>query len=190
MPETIRSFIAIELPDALKYQIKEYTNSLSVYAPKTRWVANQNLHLTLKFLGDQSKDKLDALLASLTNESFNIPSFKLQAKQIGAFPNKSKPRIIWLGIDSEPQNALLTLRNRLEDRLHLLGFEREQKKFKAHLTLSRIKYPMDFSTLWAKADKNPFTGFSFPVNSFVLMHSKLKQTGAEYSILQNFSLQG
>lgn len=186
--ETIRSFLAIALPDELKRKITTYTSSLSKYAGKLRWTNAQNLHLTLKFLGEQQSEKIDALIAELSSNPLQIPSFKLDTTNLGAFPNIKRPRVIWLGVESTPQNSLFKLRNQIENRCKLLGFEKENKKFNAHLTISRVKFPMDLDEMWEFTKQNVFSEYRFEVDKFVLMKSTLKPSGAEYRVLQNFPL--
>ena len=189
MSETIRSFLAIEPPEFYKFKLAEFIDSLQKKTSKTKWAKDSNLHLTLKFLGNQPADKIDALIPALIRGNLSLQPFCLTITNFGAFPGIRRPRVFWLGTAATPQNALIDLRNWIEDSLEPLGFEKETKPFRPHLTLGRSKIPEDFKALWEYIDAHPFPSFSFEVNQFVLMRSILKPTGAEYRILQKFSLQ-
>ena len=189
MPETIRSFLAIELPEFLKFKLAEYRHSLQSLAPKTKWSKEENLHLTLKFLGDQPAETIDALISGLVRGKAPVSPFRIKTAKFGAFPGKRRPRVFWLGTESSPQNVLRDLHNWIESNLEPLGFERETKPFRPHLTLGRSKIPEDFDALWEYAEAHPFPPFSFEVHHFVLMRSILKPSGAEYKTIQKFSLQ-
>jgi len=147
------------------------------------------LHLTHKFLGNQSTDKIDALIPLLIRGNPPVHSFQITTTESGSFPGKRRPRVFWLGTASTPQNALVDLRNWIDIILEPLGFEKEMKPFRPHLTLGRAKIPEDFNALWDHIEQHPFPPFVFEVHHFVLMRSILKPGGAEYKILQKFSLQ-
>ncbi len=189
MSEIIRSFLAVELPELLKFKLAEFIASLQMKTSKTKWAREANLHLTLKFLGNQPADKIDALIPALIRGNSILKPFRLTTTKLGAFPGKKRPRVFWLGTESTPSNALMILRNWIEDNLEPLGFEKETKPFRPHLTLGRSKIPENFDALWEYLEAHPFPPFSFEVEHFVLMRSILKPAGAEYRVLQKFSLQ-
>lgn len=188
MSEMIRSFLAIELPDALKFKISEYISALSDCTEKVKWVNSDNLHLTLKFLGNQPEDKINALIPRLIQAGPAVASFRLKTSVVGAFPNARKPRVLWLGAECAPEQNLQLLKNLIENTLEPLGLEKDDKKLKAHLTLGRVKYPEDYSSLWNYIEAHPFKPFSFEVKQFVLIRSILKPDGPKYSVMQIFSL--
>jgi len=186
LSEIIRSFVAIELPEALKKQLDAYIANLRPFAPKVKWVKSASIHLTLKFLGNQPAEIVDMVLTSLMHPPENLAPFRLAIRHFGAFSGRKHPRVFWLGLEDQPK--LIHLQQWVENTLEPLGFEKERRRFSAHLTLGRVKVPQDFSALWAFTDKNPFPPFSFIVNDFVLMRSLLKPAGAEYRVLQKYSL--
>ena len=188
MSEMIRSFLAIELPDTLKFKISEYISALSDCTENVKWVNSNNLHLTLKFLGNQPEDKINRLIPCLIQAGNAVSSFQLKTSMIGAFPNTRKPRVLWLGAECDPKQNTQLLKNWIENTLEPIGLEKDDKKLKAHLTLGRVKYPEDYSSLWNYIEAHPFKPFSFEVKQFVLMRSILKPDGPKYSVLQKFSL--
>ena len=188
MENTIRSFTAIELPVELKQNIELYINDLKAAAPKIKWVKAENLHLTLKFIGNQPAAITDKVIANLISNQAITRPFQLSLSEIGAFPNKKKPRVIWLGINADPHESLYSTFKWIEDQLEKIGIERESRRFSAHLTLGRVKFPGDFTALWEYVQNNPFEPYNFKVNEFVLIRSFLKPAGAEYQVIQKYSL--
>ncbi len=188
MNETIRSFVAIELPDNIKNQIESYIFELRKFSPKQKWIKKESLHITLKFLGNQSPQKVENVIISLMPLGDHCKPFEIAIKNLGAFPNQHKPRVIWLGIKAVPSELFFQTHTWIEDQLDRIGFEKEQRKFSPHLTLARIKFPIDSSRLWEFVRENPFRAQSFYVNEIVLMRSILKSSGAEYSQIQKYPL--
>ena len=188
MADTIRCFIAIDLPDELKNEIYSYITKLKAFSGCTKWVNAHTLHLTLKFLGEQPSEKVDALIHEFSLSPPITKTFQQNTLNLGAFPNKNKPRILWLGTESSPDNALLSLKKWIDFKLEPLGYEPDTQRFKPHLTLARVKIPEDFAELWNFVQNNPFPTQVFPVEDIVLMKSILKPSGAEYRILHKFAL--
>ncbi len=186
--ETIRSFVAIELPQALKEQIEAYQKDLKPYTRHVRWVKPGALHITLKFLGEQKKALIDRVQQNLQSVSGAFRPFALTVNQFGAFPGKRNPRVFWLGIKSEPMQALFDVFHFLENNLQGLGFAKETRRFSPHLTLARVKQPQRFEELWSFVQSHPFEPFRFEVREIVLMQSFLKPQGAEYRPIEKYML--
>ncbi len=186
----IRAFIAITLPDALKEAIEQYQAQLKALAPKVKWVRPNAIHITLKFLGEQSPQSMDNVVPALMDVQSTGRSFEMHVKGFGAFPNRRRPRVLWLGSAGEPHEHLYQLHRHIEERLEPLGFEREKRRFSPHLTLGRIKFPVNLDDLWKYVESHPFTPYTFSVNEFVLMRSELRRDGARYTPIHKYPLQG
>lgn len=136
----IRAFIAIPLPaevhSYLKLLVREY-RSLS-YEGSVRWVKTENIHLTIRFLGESAIDTLSGLYQELDKVAAVIPAFTISLGNLGCFPNQKRPRVIWIGVDSE-SNWLMTLQDSIEQCVTSLGWRSENRKFHPHLTLGRVK---------------------------------------------------
>ena len=189
MSEQIRCFLAIALPDQLKQQLTEYIQSLKQFVPHIRWTKTENLHLTLKFLGEQPSEKLDQLIANTISAYSDLGPITLSTGIFGGFPNQRKARVIWLGVESNPEDSITRLHTRIEQSLEPLGFLRESKTFTAHLTLGRNRERKKCQSLWPFIKDNPFQSFQFTAHQIFLMRSILNKSGPKYSILQKFSLQ-
>ncbi len=134
----LRAFIAIEIPAEIQQKIhREVTTFRKGIDALVRWVPPQNMHLTLKFLGDISPNSLDFLRQMLRTEAENVPSFEIHLAGLGAFPNLKRPRVLYIGIQAPA--ALDTLQRGIESASRRLGYEAEERPFSAHLTLGRVK---------------------------------------------------
>jgi 2'-5' RNA ligase len=134
----LRAFIAIELPSEIQSAIYKATAGLHQAFDRSlvRWVAQHNLHLTLKFLGDVSPSKVERLQQRLLSEAVNYQPFDLQVGGLGSFPSPKRPRVIWIGIQAPP--GLASLRDSIESAVEGLGFPREGRSFSPHLTIGRV----------------------------------------------------
>jgi RNA 2',3'-cyclic 3'-phosphodiesterase len=134
----LRSFIAIELPPEIQKAITRATSGIQKALPKplVRWVTGQNVHLTLKFLGDVSPSNLELLAEALKLESSQHPAFELSVGKLGAFPGTRRARVIWIGLEAPP--GLLVLQHGVEAVAARLGYPPEERPFSAHLTIGRV----------------------------------------------------
>jgi RNA 2',3'-cyclic 3'-phosphodiesterase len=134
----LRAFIAVEIPAGIQNAIAHSTASLKNALPKSlvRWVAPQNVHLTLKFLGDVSPATLEHLAEALKVEAASHGMFSMSVHGLGAFPNPRRARVIWIGL--EAPHALEALRRGVEAAAAQLGYATEERPFSPHLTIGRV----------------------------------------------------
>ena len=125
----------------------------------------------------------------LNAANHTLPDMQTRGRcgRFGAFPGKRSPRVLWLGVISEPLQQLYQLFQFVENDLHGLGFPKERRRFAPHLTLARVKQSGNFEPLWNFVQRNPFEPFTFKVPEIVLMRSFLKPQGAEYKPLGKFA---
>jgi 2'-5' RNA ligase len=135
----LRAFIAVEIPSSLQKKIQESTAGLrkTLGNELIRWVPPQNVHLTLKFLGDVSSFSLELIKQMLTAEAAQYPCFEMQVEGIGSFPNPRRPRVIWVGLRAPA--ALESLQRGIESASARLGYAADEKSFSPHLTIGRVK---------------------------------------------------
>ena len=143
----LRSFIAVEIPPGIQSAIAHSTASLKNALPRTliRWVAPQNVHLTLKFLGDISPANLDRLAETLKVEAASHGMFSMAVGGLGAFPSPRRARVIWIGLEYPP--ALEDLWHGLEAAAAQLGYAQEERPFSPHLTIGRVGQNLSVSDL-------------------------------------------
>ncbi len=183
-----RIFIAINLPSDLKRRflaLREKWPNLPV-----RWTVENNLHLTLVFIGYVSDDELAEICRIINEVVQNHPAFEIQFKRVIYGPPGQTARMIW--VEGERSEAAAQLKNDLEDALlasSRSGFRhKENRQFSPHLTLARMKEEWrDFSP---KPEIDLEFNEVFPVETIEVMESELKRGGAEYTILESVSLGG
>ncbi len=188
----IRAFIAIDLPGDLQKRLEQVSARLKqrVNRSAVRWVPANNLHLTLKFLGDVSEANLDLLKEVLQSVVAEHSSFEFSVGGLGAFPTMRRPRVIWVGIEAPPE--LTAVQSALENRLARLGYSPEERPFSAHLTLGRVARTADSQDVQKIADglqamKIGFLG-AVQVHHVHLYRSDLEPTGAEYTSIFSAAL--
>jgi RNA 2',3'-cyclic 3'-phosphodiesterase len=144
------------------------------------WVGRDNFHLTLKFLGGVEPGRLDAITAALAEVGRSRPAFDLGMRDLGAFPSRSRPRVLWAGVD-EGAGAAAVLAVAVDDALVPLGFEREARAFSAHVTLGRVRSPRPRPRL-AEVLRGDAYGRQ-RVEHLSLVRSELSPRGARYTEL-------
>ncbi|MDT7041082.1 RNA 2',3'-cyclic phosphodiesterase [Candidatus Nitronereus thalassa] len=182
---SLRTFLAIDLPSSLHLAIEQKQNQLKSVLPGINWVKSDNLHITLKFLGDTPESQIDDLRQIVEQAVKGTLSFVLTLRGFGAFPDKRAPRTLWTGIESE-ENVLEHLAAQVEAAVVSLGFPEEGKPFRPHLTLARIK--KDHRELGQAIEKagvlaDPFIFGRLLVEQVTLFQSDLRPTGSVYTKL-------
>jgi 2'-5' RNA ligase len=186
----IRSFIAVELPDEIRHALAGVQEHLKRNVAGVRWVGPTSIHLTLKFLGDIAAEQVQPIAAAAMGAVQNEPPLSVGVCGLGAFPNPRRPRVIWVGIEGDVER-LGRLQTRLEEALEPLGFPREGRAFRPHLTLGRVRDPRRPPDLIrALADVTIPPCNSFDVHEILLYKSDLRPTGAIYTKLQHLPFAG
>ncbi len=177
-----RLFIALDLPEELKQKLGELKYRLNF--TQARWVKEENLHLTLKFLGQVEEEKISSISALLVNSLSDFPCFNLQTAELSVFPALKRARVLWINLVKGRKEAK-NLAGLIESKLFTLGFEKENREFEPHITLARFRKPVCLSSL-------PSVGFSFSffADQVVLFESILKPSGPIYKIREVFPLKG
>jgi 2'-5' RNA ligase len=188
MSKTIRTFIAIEIPGAVISKIRELQEGIRTYGLKIRWVRAENIHLTIKFLGDVEEVKINEISETVSKTVEGFAPILIQAKGVGAFPGVKRPRVLWVGLSGQLE-TLVRLQRTLDENLSVLGLPIEKRPFKGHLTMGRIKDKIDVRKF---ADAlMAFRGFeseTFAAGRIILYKSELKPSGAVYTRLTSASL--
>jgi RNA 2',3'-cyclic 3'-phosphodiesterase len=188
MGTTIRTFVALELPAEVVKQADAVQAELKRAGLRLRWVRTQHMHLTLRFLGDIAPERSTAVVAAMQRAAADVHPLTLTVQGLGVFPGIRKPRILWIGLGGQ-LDAVTALRQGLDDILAESGFVRENKPFKPHLTLARIKEPVD-SRFFLQAIETcgRFAPVCFQVEEMVLFRSDLRPDGAVYTPLARVGL--
>ncbi len=184
----IRAFVAIEISPALREQIAVQTLALKKALPaKIRWTTPQNIHLTLKFLGDIAPDSLPTLTHALAATAAQQTTFDIAIGGFGVFPGPKNPRIFWIGIQAPPD--LAHLHRAIETTCFRLGYPPEEKPFNPHLTLGRLRDQADMTSLRPALQQIQIGPLGqVTISSLTLFRSDLRPQGPIYAPLAHFPL--
>ncbi len=134
----LRTFIAVDIPPGIQQAIQQHVDYLrKAIGDPVRWVPVQNIHLTLKFLGDVSPSNVDVLTQMLRAEADSCPSFDISVGGLGSFPNSKRPRVLFIGTHAPA--GLEALQHGIESAAARLGYEPDLRPFSPHLTIGRVR---------------------------------------------------
>jgi len=180
----LRSFIAVSVPPEAARNLRTAQDRLRQADPGIKWVDPENFHITLKFLGNVDRRLLTDLWHVVGEALNGTRPFTMHFRGLGAFPNAARPRVVWAGI-SDGASELTQLATRIEEACAQHGFEREQRAFRAHLTLGRARRPGPspaLASLLAELAEEDLG--EAEVDRALLMKSELARRGAIYSVLE------
>jgi 2'-5' RNA ligase len=179
----MRVFFGIGLPPQIRKQIKGFVDSLKPRLPRMKWVEEENLHITLRFLGEVDEARISSISSAANQAASAFRKFDVVLGELGAFPNPRKARVFWWGLakGAEDSSALFKA---LEDNLVNQGFDKEKRRYHPHITLARLRYP---APLPLEGLSSP-SGLSFTASSFTFYQSTLTPQGPIYKILEDFKL--
>ncbi len=176
-----RLFIAIDLPELIRDEILFTYQSI----PRAKWVKNDQIHLTLRFIGDVENGTAERICHSLCNVHF--PAFELSLKSVGVFPPRRQPRVLWFGLaESEP---LVRFQNKIERAVIATGVAPENRKFSPHITIARLKNSPPDALASYISRNSLFKTESFCVSEFYLYSSFINSEGATHIKEATFSLE-
>ena len=173
----MRTFIAVELPSEVQQSVGEYVQAIENSFNGVKWVAPQNLHFTVKFLGEVDPGEVKCLEECMVRAVSDIRPFTLALSGVGYFPSERKPRVVWIGADGGA-DRLLDVFQSLETCLEESGYDREARMFSPHLTIGRAKRD---KTVELPDHLPDFGPVEFRVGGIALIKSTLTPNGAIYS---------
>lgn len=190
-PEVIRAFLALDPPPEILHRVADIQDALKRHIRgNLGWVRPQGIHLTLKFFGHLAAEGLGDIAAVVAGQAAGTRPLNLEVKGLGVFPGAARPRVLWLGIGGEVER-LVVLQKTIDRGLEACGFPREERPFRAHLTLARIRSPQGLSGLdRALAEGQSRSAGAFSATGLTLFQSELTPTGAVYTALNHFPFQG
>jgi 2'-5' RNA ligase len=189
MKDTLRAFIAVAIPREIRDAIGDILRKLKKTGADARWVKPENMHLTLRFLGnDVPRETVEAIGTMLHRHLSTVEQFTITMEGLGAFPNVTRPRVVWLGIEP-PDGPLPALREAVENAVQEAGWPRDERRFAAHLTLGRVKSKSGIGKLRRVLESggNDPVGSTI-VDSVALIRSNLTRNGPVYETLTKVPL--
>lgn len=182
-----RLFIAVRIhPDKQFLRFYEQLKN-ALQQDKIKWVEEENIHFTLKFIGETPAYQVEDIIYALREARLGIMPFELVIENMGIFGSSYNPRVIWLGIRDEVQ--IFNLAENIFNELESLGFERDRQNFVPHLTIGRIKFLQDKNRFQRIIEKQkPGLIQTIRVEEFYLIESLLQPTGPIYEVIETFNL--
>lgn len=189
----LRTFIALELSSGVKARARQLVDRLRITDSKINWVQPENMHLTLKFLGDVPEIETPEICRCVAKAAATIEPFEIVFRGAGAFPTAEHPRSLWIGVQDGTE-YLLELQAAIEDALYNdLGFAKERRRFQPHLTIGRVKHAggAEGKRLAELIEQNAdFDGNLSVVDEVVTFASFLGREGPTYQALDHAPLAG
>lgn len=185
----MRLFLAIELDDSVKKSLQKMAGELRRFDSVVRWTKLEQMHLTLKFLGETPDAGATDVCDAAAQVAAACEPFDWMIDACGCFPPRGKVRIVWTGSGSGPE-PLLRCATRCEDAYAELGFARESRPFSPHVTLGRVRFDETGGRLRDAVDGLEITGVSQSVSSVTVFQSVLEKTGARYTVLGRYTFGG
>ena len=184
----VRTFVAIKLHGSLHNTLSEVVEKFASSKASVKWVAPENTHVTLKFLGGVEESRLPEVYAACEKAAAGSKPIDLEMKAVGCFPSMKRPRVVWLGIEKGAEEVK-RLQQKIENELGRIGFPREEREFTAHLTIGRVKGKQGISNLCRllEAERNIFIG-SMQAETISVMKSETLPSGPVYTELRAIPL--
>ncbi len=186
----MRTFIAIELPQEIKSQLAKIQKQLATSNADAKWVEPDNIHLTLKFLGEITTEQQNQIITILKEIGTGHASFPARITSLGTFPKIDYPRVIWVGID-QGDKEIKTITRALEEKLEKIGIPKEDREFASHITIARIRSGKNRRELVKSLNNlmDKLQVAEFKVEKITLFKSSLSSKGPLYQSLQEIILQ-
>lgn len=174
----MRLFVAVPVPAPAREQILKLLGELRAAGWPVRWVHDEGLHMTLKFFGEVGPERLDVIAEALRFAADNAGILALQLGELGAFPSRSRPRVLWVGVAAPP--ALELLQDRIERGCEAIGFPPEGAPFQPHITLGRVREGQRLPPKGLDEHADSFDRVPFAGQELVLYESVLTTGGPRY----------
>lgn len=189
MTDSWRVFCAVELPQEVRAQLQEHIVRLRKEVPDAAasWSRVENIHLTLKFFGNVALDRIPAISAAAARAVAELEPFKIGVGNTGVFPRPSRPQVLWIGVD-DPLTKLSTLHDRLEKECATEGFPKEDRAYRPHLTIARLRRPDGARHLADTHLQMQFKPTDVDINELILFRSELSSKGSKYTAISRHQL--
>lgn len=178
----IRLFIAFPIESAVREHLAAISGRFKSISPNVKWVDPDNMHLTARFLGDTDPKMIRPIVELIQSTCEKFGPVQAMVERIGGFPNLKRPRVLWAGL-SESADNLTPIVQELRNGLNRLGISPDEKRFKAHLTLARIKQPIGLERLLGELERFKFEPIKITFKRMELIESTLTPQGPIYKTL-------
>lgn len=186
----MRTFIAIELPSEIKDSLSRLQEELKASNADVKWVESNNIHLTLKFLGEIDDKKLDKITRIMDDTAKEKDKFQIRISSLGAFPKIDFPRVIWVGVDTGDKEVKDIAKD-LEKKIAKIGIPKEDRPFSSHITIGRTRSSLNRERLVQDLKNKAELGarkLDFYATKITLFKSTLTPHGPIYEVLKETNL--
>jgi len=182
--ESWRIFCAVELPDEVRAQLEAHIRRLRQAVPDVTasWSRVENIHLTLKFFGNVSVDRVPTIAAAASRAVKDFSPFQIGVGTTGVFPKPSRAQVLWIGVSDRSGN-LLALQQRLEEECAIEGFTKEDRAFRPHLTIARLRKPEGARRLADAHLQMEFRPTEIKLSELIVFRSELSSKGSKYTAI-------
>jgi 2'-5' RNA ligase len=186
-----RVFCAVELPDAVRARLEAHVGRLRKEVPDTAasWSRVENIHLTLKFFGNVEPKRIARISEAAERAVRQFSTFQIHVGETGVFPRPSRPQVLWIGI-SDPSGKLTALQEKFEDECASEGFPKEDRAYRPHLTIARLRRPEGARQLADVHLQMQFETIAIELKEIVLFRSELSPKGSKYTVISTADLCG
>ncbi len=189
MDQPFRIFTAFELSDAIRHQIQLYLDQLRSMVPDAQpsWSRVENIHLTIKFFGDVEQNRLSLIDRAAAKTASEFHPFEFSIAGTGAFPKVSQPRVLWIGVNDR-SGKLSELQASFDMNCAVEGFAKEERAFRPHLTIARIRKPFAARALAEANQQLSFNPITQLADELVVFRSELSSKGSKHTALYKHQL--
>ena len=186
-----RVFCAVELPDAVRTRLEDHISRLRKEVPDAAasWSRVEDIHLTLKFFGNVEVKRIARISEAAERAVRQLPAFRIGVGGTGVFPRASRPQVLWIGV-SDPSGQLSALQEKFEDECAVEGFEKEDRAYRPHLTIARLRKPEGARQLTDTHLKMKFDSVEVEIKELALFRSELSPKGSKYTVISAADLRG
>ena len=184
MKQEWRVFCAVELPDNVRVRLQDHVRRVREAVPEAAvsWTRVENIHLTLKFFGNVAVDRIAVISSAAARVVEEFSAFEISVGKTGVFPKPSRAQVLWIGV-SDPSGKLANLQQRLENEFAKEGFEKEDRAYRPHLTIARIRRPEGARRVADAHLQMEFEPVEVEVKELVVFRSELSSKGSRYTPL-------
>ncbi len=177
-----RVFCAVELPDVVRARLEDHILRLRKEVPDAAasWSRVESIHLTLKFFGNVEVKRIEKISAAAERVTKQFSTFQIGVGETGVFPRPSRPQVLWIGV-SDPSGQLSALQEKFENECAAEGFEKEERAYRPHLTIARLRKPEGARQLTDAHLKLQFNPIQIDLKEIVIFRSELSPKGSKYT---------
>lgn len=186
-----RVFCAIELPAAVRARLEDHILRLRKAVPDApaSWSRVENIHLTLKFFGNVEVKRIEKISVAAQRAVKEFSALRISVGGTGVFPRASRPQVLWIGVN-DPSGQLSVLQQKFEEECAAEGFPKEDRAYKPHLTIARLRKPEGVRDLAEAHLQMKFEPIDVELKELVVFRSELSPKGSKYTVISAADFRG